>query len=85
MIKDLTFCDAQKSAQEFENTGVNAIERSAPKRSARKGESLGDEVDALVAEVVAKRGDPDAQACGGWQECGDLRVKIKTQFTGWIR
>ncbi len=26
MVKDLTFCDAQKSSQEYENTGVNTIE-----------------------------------------------------------
>jgi hypothetical protein len=55
------------------------------KKSDRKEESFGDEVDGLVAEVVAKRGNPDAQECGGWQDCGDLSVKIKTQFTGWIR
>jgi hypothetical protein len=84
MTKDLTFCDAQKSAQECENTGVNAIGGGAPKESARKGENFGDEVDGVVGEVVAKGGNPDAQACG-WQDGGELRVKIKTQFTGWIR
>jgi hypothetical protein len=85
MVKDLAFCDAQKSSQECENRGVNTIEGGAPKKSVRKGESFGDEVDGLVAEVVAKRGDPDAQECGGRQDCGKLSVKIKTQFTGWIR
>jgi hypothetical protein len=85
MVKDLAFCDAQKSAQECENTGVNTIEDGAPKESARKGENFGDEVDGLVAEAVAKRGNPGAQECGGWQDGGELRVKIKTQFTGWIR
>jgi hypothetical protein len=85
MVKDLIFCDAQKSAQECENAGVNTIEGGGLKESILKGENFGDEVDGLVAEAVAKRGIPNAQECGGWQDCGDLGVKIKTQFTGWIR
>jgi hypothetical protein len=85
IVKELSKTLLQKSAEECENTGVNTVEGGAPKRSARKGESLGNEVDALVAEVVAKRGNPDAQECGGWQDGGELRVKIKAQFTGWIR
>jgi hypothetical protein len=35
MVKDLIFCDAQKSAQECENAGVNTIEGGAPKESDR--------------------------------------------------
>jgi hypothetical protein len=80
-----TALGARKSSQECENTGVNAIVGGASKKLDRKGENFGDEVDSLVADVVAKRGNPDAQECGGWQDCGDLSVKIKTQFTGWIR
>ena len=41
-------------------------------------------MNSLVAEVLAKRGDPDTRECGGWQDRGDLSVKIKTKFTGWI-
>ena len=85
MVKDLVFCDAQKSAQECENAGVNTIEGGAPKRSDRKGESFGAEMDGLVCEVIAGRGDPDAQGCGGWLDCGELNVKIKTQVNRWIR
>jgi hypothetical protein len=61
MVKDLIFRDAQMSAQECENAGVNTIEGGTSNKSDRKGESLGDEVDGLVAEVVAERGDPDPQ------------------------
>src|SRR5512136_1539775 len=85
MVKDLVFCDAQKSAQEFENAGVNTIEDGTLKKSNGRRESICDEVASLVGEVLAGRGDADAQECAGWQDCGDLSVKIKTQFTGWRR
>jgi hypothetical protein len=109
MVKDLIFCDAQKSAeecekkehtscertsahpstalgarksaQEYEDTGVNAIKGGASKKLNRKGESFGDEMDGLVGEVVAKRADPGTQTCGTGQGCGDSRVKITTHVT----
>ena len=85
MGKDLVLCDAQKSAQECENAGVNTIEGGASKKSDRKREGFGDELAGLVRDMVSKRVDADAQEWEGWQDCGDWRAKIKTQFTGWIR
>jgi hypothetical protein len=82
MVKDLTFCGAQKSPQGYENTRVNAIEGGTWKGLDRKSESFV-EMGNLV--VVVKRGDLDAQDCGAGQDCGDWKVKITTQVTRWIR
>ncbi len=81
MVKDLTFRGVQKSLQECENTGVNAIEGGALRDADRKRESFGSEVDSLVCGVVAKRGDSNTQECGAGQGCGDLSAKITTQVT----
>jgi hypothetical protein len=72
MVKDLIFCDAQKSSQECENTGVNTIESGISRRSDRRGERFGDEVESLG--VVVKRVDPDTQKCGAEQDCEGLIV-----------
>jgi hypothetical protein len=53
MVKDLTFCDAQKSSQECENTGVKTDERGALQCSDRKSEGFAEEMDSLM--VFAKR------------------------------
>jgi hypothetical protein len=53
MVKDLAFCDAQKSSQECENTGVKVDERGALQGSDRKSEGFAEEMDSPM--VFAKR------------------------------
>jgi hypothetical protein len=81
MVKDLFFPVTQKSAQEYENRRVNAIEGGTLRGSDRKSQSFGDAMD---SRVVVKRGDADRQECGAGRGCDELMAKVTTQVTRWI-